>query len=162
MSMILYRIPTQAQQETGVFSVMGQDLKTGELCAEIRIAPGLMFDLPDSAFLFSFSIPSGNLKNQLQMLHDKHGTQLWFLIEPLRHLFCLPCPDATGQKLTAAQSLALQAGAYVYDSPDFLCKYCVISSPGELLIHLFDTDDTIEQKIKLAANIGIDNIIYIM
>ena len=141
---------------------MGQDLKTGKLCTEVRIAPGPLFDLPDNAFLFSSCNPVGNLKNQLQMLHDKHGTQLWFLIEPLRHLFCLPCPDATGQKLTAAQSLALQAGAHIYDSPDFLCKYCVITDRGEIRIHLFDTDETLQQKIRLAVDVGIDNIIYIM
>lgn len=160
--MILYRIPPLSRQETSLYSVMGVDFRTGRLSSELMVYPGSGPRLPDGAFLFSDRIPGGNLKKQLMLLYAQHRDSLWLQSEPLCHLFTLPCPDDAGCRVTEEESLAIQKRFSVYDSPDFLCKYCVITDCGKIRIHLFDTAGTLQKKFALADEIGIANIIFFM
>ena len=160
--MIVYRIPPEARQEMSLFSVMGQDLPEGRIDSELFLEPGPVFLLPPEATIVSSRICSGSLRQRLSQTKDTYGVNLWFLIEPMCHLFPLPCPDYSGKPVSEKESLEIRKKHTVYDSPDFLCQYCVMQDCDTVSVHLFDTPQTAEQKIRLAESIGIDNIIYIM
>lgn len=160
--MTLYRIPPEAGQETEPFLVAGYDPDTGELLDDLTCTPDGCFYLPEGTVLFSTQICGGNLEACLRDAKAAYGKNLWLLLEPMRHVFPLPCPDGNGQKISEAESSQLQTAHQVYDAPDFLCRYCTYSEKSCLFVHLFDTDETIAQKLLLAKCLNIDNIIYIM
>lgn len=160
--MTLYCIPPQAKEESALFSVMGQDAHSKNLCGELFLEPGPVFHLPADAVLVSSQICGGSLRERLLDMKAASGKNLWLVIEPLCHLFSLPCPEAVGQIISEAESHVLRMKHQVYDSPEFVCQYCVIVHRAELRIHLFDTPQTVQKKIELACSLGVDNVIYIM
>lgn len=160
--MIVYRIPPETRQETSLFSVMGQELPDGRISGELFVEPGPVFLLPPEAAILSSRICGGSLQQTLERSALRYKKALWFIIEPMCHLFPLPCPDGIGTPVSEAERLALCRKYTVYDSPDFVCQYCVMQDRDTVNVFLFDTPQTVEQKIRLAESLGIDNIIYIM
>lgn len=160
--MVLYLIPPQARQETAPFLAAGIDPESGELRDDLVCTPDGRFCLPEDTVLFSTQICGGNLEACLREAKTEYGEKLWLLLELMCHVFPLPCPDGNGLLISEAESQQLQAAHQVYDAPDFLCRYCTYSEKNCLFLHLFDTDETIAQKLLLAKTLEINNIIYIM
>ena len=160
--MILYEIPRQARQADAPFSVYGSDPACDQPCRPLRVEPGLRFHLPQGAHLISTQLSGGSLPLYLKEQRRLWGESLWLLIEPMCHLFPLPCPDGVGREIEAEESRRLQAARCCYHAPEFLCQYCVLRENGQLAVHLFDTEQTLGEKLALAKRLEIINIIYIM
>ena len=160
--MTVYRVPPECREEAALFSVVGQRHPENTLSEELYLEPGPILHLPEGATLLSSRSCRGSLRQRLLLLQCEPADRLWFLIDPLCHLFTLPCPDGAGQRICEEQSLMLRKKHPVYDSPEFVCQYCVIADHGQLRVHLFDTPQSIQEKLHLAESLDIENIIYIM
>ena len=155
LSMIVYRIPPEARHETRPFSVAGRNTDDHQIMGELFFdAPG-HFRLPDDAVLLSTQLCGGCLSDLLKTAQAQYGMNLWLFIEPLCHVFPLPCPDGNGKEISREESTRLQSCHTVYDAPEFLCRYCTFREQAHLWVHLFDTAETISQKLALADALGI-------
>lgn len=97
--------------------------------------------LPQSELLVSSAMSGGDMKQRFRQLAHR---RCWLRLEPMCMAFPLPCPDGQG---TAMVGLPESSGFY---SEALGCRY--IHSPGQVI--LFDTEETLEQKILLANDCG--------
>ena len=98
--------------------------------------------LPDAPLLISSAICGGEVRDRFAFAAKERSC--WLLIEPMRHKFPLPCPDAKGEALT---SLPENTGFF---SQTLCCRYTHF--PGFVL--LWDTEETLAQKLQLAKEAG--------
>ena len=75
--------------------------------------------------------------------------QCWLQLQPMAVVFPLPCPDGQGSPVS---ELPKSAGFY---SEALGCRY--VHTPQQVI--LFDTEETLEQKIRLAQEFGFTGII---
>lgn len=98
--------------------------------------------IPTAPLLISSAICGGDLK--VRFTQAAKERPCWLLIEPVRHRFPLPCPDARGEALS---SLPETAGFF---SEPLCCRY--VHFPGFAL--LWDTEQTLAKKLQLAQSAG--------
>lgn len=112
-----------------------------ELGPQLLVQEQWQKDLPQAGLLISAAISGGWLAQRFQELADR---QCWLTVEPLRHVFPLPCPDGQGQPF-----LELPEGT-VFDSQPLCCRYLHQSDR----VFLFDDEETLAQKRLLAKAYG--------
>ena len=104
--------------------------------------------LPQAELLVSSAMSGGDLKQRFRQLP---GHRCWLRLEPMRMAFPLPCPDGQGTVIT---DLPESSGFY---AEALGCRY--IHAPGQVI--LFDTEETMEQKILLAKACGFQGFVQI-
>ena len=104
--------------------------------------------LPQAELLVSSAMSGGDLKQRFRQLP---GQRCWLRLEPMRMAFPLPCPDGQGTTVT---DLPESSGFY---AEALGCRY--IHAPGQVI--LFDTAETLEQKILLAKDCGFQGFVQI-
>ena len=104
--------------------------------------------LPQAELLVSSAMSGGDLKQRFRQLSDRH---CWLRLEPMCMAFPLPCPDGQGTVIT---DLPESSGFY---AESLGCRY--IHAPGQVI--LFDTVETLEQKILLAKACGFQGFVQI-
>lgn len=115
---------------------------------------------PENPLFVSSQITSGTLRTRLEENISRHGARLWLLIDPYCAVFPLPCPDGQGQRISRAASAILRAEHKPQYTDAFCCNYCVPVPPSGAL-HLYDTRQTISEKLALAAEIGVQNVLVL-
>ena len=108
----------------------------------------------------SSQLTHGTLREHLMRGLAQCGDRLWLLIEPYCTLFPLPCPKKAGVRISRAASAILRAEHAPCYTETFCCNYCA-PLPPEAGLHLYDTQDTIAQKLALAAALGVQNVIVL-
>lgn len=139
-------IPQQA--DAPVFSLSAQG---GTLAAEQAAQPGC-------EVWVSSLLSGGTLRERLSTAKQRYGDRLWLRIEPFCTDFPLPCPTGNGIALTQEESLSLRAACSVFYSAELCCMYCVRLKNSVPIMHLFDTPQSIREKLLLAAQLGISHV----
>lgn len=185
--MSVYHLPPQALAEQTYFSVSAADgsellvIPQGCLDAparfdgyiylpwsqsEIFTAPitplTLIYEsmaemFPQNPVIISSQICGGTLENRLKDALAQYGERTFFIIEPMCHLMTLPCPNADPQKITRAECESIRRHLSIHFTDAFCCNTCVNTASHTLL--LYDTDITINEKIKLAESLCINRIV---
>jgi len=106
--------------------------------------------LPQAELLISSSISGGDLRNRFQSLAAAHSC--WLVPERLCRAFPLPCPDGQGTPLPEPPQ------AEGFYSPSLGCRY--LHWPDHVI--LFDTEQTLEQKILLAKECGFRGVVSVL
>ncbi len=132
------------------------DVTRVPISAETLLPSELCDAFPENPLYISSQITSGTLRKQLEEEILRHGARLWLLIDPYCTVFPLPCPDGQGRRISRAASAILRAEHTPQYTDTFYCNYCAPVPPNGGL-HLYDTQQTILQKLALAAEIGVQN-----
>lgn len=98
--------------------------------------------LPESPLLISSAICGGDIRERFREAATQRPCVL--LLEPIKNQFPLPCLNGYGEAMAE-----LPQGRHFYS--DALCCYYT-HTPTAMM--LWDTDETMKNKIQLAANAG--------
>lgn len=102
--------------------------------------------LPEAALLISSAICGGDLRTRFH--EAAAGRTCYLLLEPIRMRFPLPCPDGCGTEIRE-----IPQGPHFYS--DALCCYYAHTPES---FTLWDTEDTLAQKIRLAKEAGFSGV----
>ena len=165
--MYLYLFPPEARLETQPFFVAPSGAGTGDLlclprgnqavpsagagCLVYSAACPDCIRLPDGRKepVFDFSAAGNRIPERIAG---------WVRLEPARMLFPLPCPRGCGKPLSRAELMDKITGKAVFYAEPFCCMACVLPEPPAHLI-LFDTDGTLQKKLRLAETRGADGVL---
>ncbi len=134
---------------------------------------------PDAVRFINTAVSGGNFREYLQeeIANAKGADRVALDIQRLRMDFRLPAPDGEGEILNPEQFQTLSDGKAVFFSPDLCARYFTFTEqiparsvpddqiPGEKTYYaqtgaahfvLFDDADTINTKLKIGAELGID------
>ncbi len=120
------------------FAVLGDRLLVPEGWAQL---------FPQAELLVSSAMSGGDIRQRFKEAAEQR--QCWLQLQPMRMAFPLPCPDGEGIPVS---ELPRSEGFY---SEALGCRY--IHTPQQVI--LFDTEETLEQKIRLAQECGFRGII---
>lgn len=118
-----------------------QLLQLAETGRRLLVAECWQSVFPQAELIIPSSMSGGDLRQRFRQLR---GRRCWLQLEPMRLAFSLPCPDGQGVPVSG---LPGKEGFY---SEALGCRY--VHSPGQVI--LFDTAETLEQKILLAKDCG--------
>ena len=102
---------------------------------------------PQAGLLISSAMSGGDLRQRFREAAEHR--QCWLQLQPMAVVFTLPCPDGQGSPVS---ELPKSVGFY---SEALGCRY--VHTPQQVI--LFDTEETLEQKIRLAQECGFTGII---
>lgn len=114
---------------------------------------------PQNPVYFSSEDTHAPLAERLRAGMDAFGSRVWLVIRPLCDLYRLP-GDLPGKVISRAESAILRSEYESADAAPFLCRYLVYLRQTAML-HLYDTPQTIRDKVALAASLGIENCLII-
>lgn len=137
---------TRSQATSGLFLL-------NTACAE---------EFPRSQVYITSQISGGTLTEYWQSSLSKWGSRLWLLLFPMCHRFPIPCPDGQCEEISPDDSRQLQNSSHVHFCEEFLCHYCYGADDGGAWMHLFDTSETMQQKLDLAESIDIPHVVCFM
>lgn len=103
---------------------------------------------PQCGVLISSCICGGDLSRRFQEASEAYPGRCWLLLEPVCMEFPLPCPTGTGQ---AVAHPSAYEGIY---SPSLCCRYTHYVRNGQGFFTLWDTEETLAQKLLLARQWG--------
>ena len=128
---------TDETQLKELCSKMGSDLAVQEIWKEL---------LPEASLLISSAICGGDIQTRF---HEAAvGRTCYLLLEPIRMRFPLPCLDGCG---TDIHEFSQEPHFY----SDALCCYYA-HTPDAII--LWDTEETLAQKIRLAKEAGFSGV----
>lgn len=181
--MIVFAFPPQAAQETDAYWLSGIDYDTGTAAGSLIVVPegchvpagadapvfcmdaaaeeGTILRKTDhsggtgSDVWISSRLSGGTLKDRITQAMEASAGRLWLNIAPLCTRFSMPCPTGTGDALTREESLEIQRNCPAFFSPELCCMYCVQIEHAHAHMHLFDTTQTVAEKLRLASALGV-------
>jgi len=115
-------------------------------------------DTPEAIILIGTALSGGTLRERLEEAVRQHGSQHLALdVERLRMNFPLPCPEGTGLPLSEEELARLleQERPAVFFSPDLCVRYFTYTHKDQHHFVLFDDAGTIQEKLRLGAELGI-------
>lgn len=115
----------------------------------------------ETRILITTAISGGSLRALLEESLRQYGAErLAVGIERVAMDFPLPCPTGEGRTLSPRELAYLRrcSGAPVFFSEALCAKYFAYFGGGSLRFVLFDDEDTIRKKERLARELGIRNI----
>lgn len=113
--------------------------------------------LSQAGVLISSSISGGCLQQRFQEAAACLQGRCWLHLEPLRMRFKLPCPSGTGISLPEPELRQILTDKPSFYSSALVCNYCY-GAENEII--LFDTDDTMQEKLRLAQSEGFTGAVY--
>ena len=113
--------------------------------------------VPGAVLLLCTAISGGSFREYLRDAVRVHGADGVALdVQRLRMDFQLPAPTGEGVPLDADAFETLREGKAVYFSPDLCARYFTCARDGQAHFVLFDDADTIRQKLRTGAELGIE------
>lgn len=103
---------------------------------------------PQCGVLISSCICGGDLSRRFQEASEAYPRRCWLLLEPVCMEFSLPCPTGIGQPILHPGKID---GIY---SPSLYCRYAHYVRDGQGFFMLWDTEETLAQKLLLARQWG--------
>ena len=104
--------------------------------------------LPNAPLLISSAICGGELRTRFEKASKERSCCL--LLEPIRMRFPLPCPDGCGEAIGTIPT------EHAFYSEALCCYYA--HTPQA--IFLWDTEETLEEKVRLAKAAGFYGVAY--
>lgn len=102
---------------------------------------------PRCGVLISSAICGGAFSARLRNAADAYPHRCWLLAEPNPIEFPLPCPDGCGRPV-------VQPSGPSFYSQALCCQYTHFSRNHQSSFTLWDTEDTMMQKLALAKEFG--------
>ena len=116
-------------------------------------------DLPQCGVLISSSLSGGTAMQRFSEAAEAAPGRCWLLLEWLSMEFPLPCPSGDGQALgKEALHARLQDRQSFFDS-GLCCAYTHWLEDGRGRMVLYDTADTLTQKVHLARQAGFQGVV---
>lgn len=109
--------------------------------------------LPQAGVLIPAALSGGVLAQRLREAAEAAPGRCWLRLEPVRMRFPLPCPTGCGQALSQPALEAKLKGKRTFFSEALCCRYAYDLDSGTAML-LYDTDETLEQKLRLARDSG--------
>lgn len=128
-----YLVVDWPQPASQALAVLGSRLVVPEGWAQL---------FPEAGLLISSAMSGGEIRQRFQ--DAAAHRQCWLQLQPMAVAFSLPCPDGQGVPVS---ELPKSDGFY---SEALGCRY--VHTPQQVI--LFDTEETLEQKIRLAQACG--------
>ena len=121
--------------------------------------------------LICTAVSGGNFREYLEEEIGRRGAGRCALdVQRLRMDFTLPAPTGEGKALSAAEFAALSEGKAVFFSPDLCARYFTATrfheakngraQSGEAHFILFDDADTLNQKIRIGEELGLNTAFF--
>ena len=105
--------------------------------------------------MISSAVTEGELRSRLAEARER-CPELCLDLERLRHSFSFPSPDGEGRRLSGKELTALLSRRVdVRFSEELGCKAFTVEEREETLFVLFDDEETLARKIRLAAEMGV-------
>lgn len=104
--------------------------------------------LPQAGLLISSAISGGTLQERFEEAARLSPRRCWLLLEPLQMEFPLPCPTGVGY------SADIPEASPVFFSQPLCCQYTHFIRSGTGFMLLWDTEETLHQKMSLAKACG--------
>ena len=116
----------------------------------------------EAAVLVGTALSGGNCTEYLTEAAERWGGRLALDAERLRMDFPLPCPTGMGTPLSGAEFQALREreSPAVFFSPDLCARYFTYRREGEHRFVLFDDADTLREKLRIGAELGISTAFF--
>lgn len=110
--------------------------------------------------LISSAISGGTLRRRLCDAIAQYGApRVTLAIECLSQQFPLPCPTGQGVPLTAVElQRHLDLHPTLHSAEEFCARYFTLCNDTQTSLVLFDTADTIQQKLRLARDLGLSQV----
>ena len=124
--------------------------------------PACAEEFPRSQVYITACSSGGTLTEYWQSSLSKWDSRLWLLLLPVCRRFPIPCPDGQGEEISQEESARLQSISSVHFCEEFLCRYCFGMGSGAAWMHLFDTAETMQQKLDLAERMEIPHVVNFM
>lgn len=130
------------------------------ICTRTLVPETLAASFPENPVYVSSQLSGGTLRMRLENALDTFSDRLWLIVEPFSDFFSLPCPSGVGLRGPLAEMQPL-CGAAPFQSEAFLCSCLPAEYEAQRGLFLFDTGETIHEKLALAAEIGIQNVLVL-
>lgn len=137
------------------------DIQAEDALIELEQALGPRLLVPDlwqqvlsqAGLLISAAISGGTLTQRLEEAANAAPGRCWLRLEPLRMVFPLPCPTGCGLSLSQPELEAKLMGKQTFFSEDLCCRY-TYDLDGKAAMILYDTEETLDQKLSMAQEFG--------
>ena len=112
--------------------------------------------------LFSSALSGGTLEGRICAALKQYGRERVVLaVERMGEDFTLPAPDGQGRHLGSgpAAELARTRGETVFHSEELCASYCTFQEGDRTHLLLFDTDEDVREKLRLAQRLGVERVL---
>ncbi len=140
----LWEAPAQSARLEALEAALGPRLLVSEVWQAI---------LPRAGILISAALSGGTLAQRLEEAVRAAPGRCWLHVRPLAMVFPLPCPTGCGRPLTAPELASVLRDKSSFFSPELCCRYAYDPADGTGII-LYDTEETIAQKLEMAQDVG--------
>ena len=131
------------------------------VCTRTLIPEALAARFPENPVYLSSDLSCSTLRARLTAAQEAFGGRLWFIIRPLSRFFTLPCPSGEGQRVSPeAEDRLTRLDAPVF-SRALCCMYCRAAYCGRDGLYLFDTQESIAEKLRLAEDCGAAHVLLL-
>lgn len=97
--------------------------------------------------LISSAICGGTFRQRVSEAVRESPGRCWLLLDPISHVFSLPCPTGCGAPLAVLPELR-----HSFFSPELCCRYAYDLDQGRMI--LYDNRESLTEKIRLAEEAG--------
>ena len=136
---------------------LGRALSAGR--RTLYVPEGYAQAAPGAAVLICTALSGGNYRERLQEAAQTHGGpgRLALDVQRLRMDFRLPAKTGEGAPLTGPEldRLMAEEAPAVFFSQDLCARYFTYTRAGEAHFVLFDDADTLQQKLRTGAALGV-------
>ena len=118
----------------------------------------------ETAILVSTAVSGGSLRGLIEDVIGQYGLKRIIVgIERVAMDFPLPCPSGEGRRLSPEELACMRLGhcAPVFFSDALCAKYFTCLSGGKLHFVLFDDEETLRCKERLARRLGVETVVEI-
>ena len=131
------------------------------VCTRTLIPEALAARFPENPVYLSSELFCGTLRARLTAAQEAFGGRLWLIVRPLSRFFTLPCPSGEGLRVSPeAEGRLTQLDAPVF-SRALCCMYCRAAYCGRDGLYLFDTQESIAEKLRLAEDCGAAHVLLL-
>ena len=131
------------------------------VCTRTLIPEALAARFPGNPVYLSSDLFCGTLRARLAAAQQRFGARLWLIVRPLSRFFTLPCPSGEGLRVSPeAEDRLTRLDAPVF-SRALCCMYCRAAYCGRDGLYLYDTQDSIEETLRLAEDCGAAHVLML-
>ena len=150
-------VPVCSPERTdGPFAVLTEDRREETRLTELaeRYGPRLLVPevwsklLPRCGVLISSAVSGGTFRHRVETAAQIYPRRCWLLIDPMAVQFPFPFSDGNGDKVTITNY------CNSFYSDHLCCQYTHFTQNQQGQLFLWDTEQTIKNKMELAKSAG--------
>ena len=112
-------------------------------------------DVPPGFYLTDCAVSGGTLKTFLESALELSAGKLCLRLCPTAMEFSLPCRSGVGLPIAQPRLQQLQSTCPRHFSPALVMEYLTFQENGQVHLVLFDTEETLRNKQRLAEQLGV-------